>query len=387
MQAKRRAARPGGGSEAAAWVDGAPASLEDAAAAAAGVLAASRQPLIAGLGVDVEGARAAVALAECVGGVVDHMHSAALLRDLDSVREAGVMATTPGEARVRADLVLLVGDGLQEAWPDLVERLLKPPARPHGEDVARRIVWLAPNSRAKLTQFGGAIETVAVGPGAGLAVYLAALRARVKGRPLAATEFDPGALDSIAAALKASKFGVAVWTATSLDALEIEMLNGLVRDLNDATRFSNLPLAPPDNASGVLSVCGWMTGFPMRTGFGSGWPAHDPWRFDAERMVQSNETDCVVWISAIGVSPPPRWLGGALAIALCGRETRLGAIPKVRIEVARPGVEHDAILHSRDAGTLVAVTATSPSHGVPPSAAQALASIAARLPDRGAEAC
>ena len=40
------------------------------------------------------------------------MHSAALMRDLDSLRETGVMLTTPGEARVRADVLLLVGDGL-----------------------------------------------------------------------------------------------------------------------------------------------------------------------------------------------------------------------------------------------------------------------------------
>ncbi len=43
------------------------------------------------------------------------MHSAALLRDLDVMREAGVMSTTPGEARIRGDVVLLVGGGLSEA--------------------------------------------------------------------------------------------------------------------------------------------------------------------------------------------------------------------------------------------------------------------------------
>ena len=135
------------GAEAAASIDGAPASLDDAAAAAALLLARSRQPLIAGLGADIDGARAAIALAERVGGVIEHMHSAALLRDLDCLRETGIMLTTPGEARVRADVVLLVGDGLTEAWPSLTERLLAPPARPEGVDVKRRIVWLARSHR------------------------------------------------------------------------------------------------------------------------------------------------------------------------------------------------------------------------------------------------
>src|SRR5579862_3309459 len=123
------------GAEDDASIDGKPASLEAAAAAAARLLAESGQPLIAGLGADIAGARAAISLAERLGGVLEHMHSAALLRDLDCLRETGVMLTTPGEARVRADVVLLVGDALQETWPALNERLLRPPARPEGVDV------------------------------------------------------------------------------------------------------------------------------------------------------------------------------------------------------------------------------------------------------------
>jgi formylmethanofuran dehydrogenase subunit B len=97
------------GAEAAASIDGAPVSLDAAAAGAALLLARSRQPLIAGLGADIDGARAAIALAERVGGVIEHRHSAALLRDLDCLRETGIMLTTLGEARVRADVVLLGG--------------------------------------------------------------------------------------------------------------------------------------------------------------------------------------------------------------------------------------------------------------------------------------
>jgi formylmethanofuran dehydrogenase subunit B len=80
-----------------AWVAGRPAALETAIAEAAGLLAASRQPLIAGLGTDVAGARAASALAERTGAVIDHMNSDAVLRHLDVMRSSGVMLTMPGE--------------------------------------------------------------------------------------------------------------------------------------------------------------------------------------------------------------------------------------------------------------------------------------------------
>ena len=201
------------GAEAAAWIAGVPASLDDAAGAAARMLARSGQPLIAGLGADIEGARAAIALAERVGGVIDHMHSAAMLRDLDCLRETVVMLVTPGEARVRADVVLLVGDGLLQTWPHLIERLLAPAAKPEGVEVARRIVWLAPQADATMPGFDGNIEVFAAGLGATLASNLAALRARVKRRPVAQLQLP--LLDALAAIVEGARFGVAIWTASS----------------------------------------------------------------------------------------------------------------------------------------------------------------------------
>jgi formylmethanofuran dehydrogenase subunit B len=375
--------------EVAASIDGAAASLDDAAAAAARLLVRSRQPLIAGLGADIDGARAAIALAKRVDGVIEHMHSAALLRDLDCLRETGIMLTTPGEARVRADVVLLVGDGLTEAWPHLNERLLAPAARPEGVDVKRRIIWLAPAKGARIGGFEGDIEIWRAERGATLAVNLAALRARVKNRPIAnrrgaRSGLPLAVLDALAATLKGARFGVAVWTAESLGALEIEMLHGLVRDLNETTRFSTLPLAAPDNGAGVLAACGWTIGFPMRTGFGADVPIHDPWRFNAERLIASGETDCVLWISTFGAAPPA-WRNAVNFIALCERTAQFAEEPNVRIAVGRPGVDHDAVMHSSDTGTLVATTASARSGTL--SVAQALERIGACLAEANGSPC
>jgi len=305
------------------------------------------------------------------------------------LRGTGVMLVTPGEARVRADVVLLVGDGLTETWPDLAERVLEPPARPDGVDVKRRIVWLAPAIGARIRGFEGNIEIWRAERGATLAVNLAALRARVKNRPVANRRtarfgLPLSSLDSIATTIKAARFGVAVWTAGSLGALEIEMIHGLVRDLNETTRFSTLPLPPPDNGAGVLAACGWMTGFPMRTGFGAGAPLHDPWRFDAERLVASAETDCVLWISALSAAAPAL-SSAASFIALCEPTAQFAKEPNVRFVVGRPGIDHDAVMHSSDAGTLVAVRASERSAA--PSVAEALERIAACLGEASAPRC
>ncbi len=211
-------------------------------------------------------------------------------------------------------------------------------------------------------------------------ILLAALRARIADRPAGRTRVAAATLDELAARLKSARFGVAVWSAASLDALTIEMLCGLVSDLNATTRFSGLPLAPVDNAMGVLQTCGWTSGFPPRTGFGRGFAEHDPWLFDSRRLVESGETDCVVWISAYRAQAPG-WRETPPTIALTGQGAGFRPAPRVQIQVGRPGVDHACVQHSASTGTLVAVEASAPSGIV--SVADAIARIAAALPGHG----
>lgn len=360
-----------------AWIEGKPVALATAAAEAARLLALSRMPVIAGLCTDIAGARAAIALADRVGGAIDHMHSDALLRDLDVMRESGLMITTPSEARLRGDVLLLIGEGLSTAWPDLTRRLIAAPLAPELTAGARRIVWLCPGHE-RLE--GKSVRVVGRQPRE-LPALLAALRARVGGRPAGKASVSGKTLDTLAVDLKSAKFGVAVWSATDLDALTIEMLCGLVKDLNDNTRFTGLPMQPGDNAAGVLQACGWMTGYPMRTGFARGYPEHDPWRFDARRLIESGEADCLVYIDIHEQAVSPVYDPAVTTIALGGPDTVGRDQAQVRIQVGRPGFDHDAVEYSPDVGTLVHVKAAKPSDAI--TVADAIAAIAAHLPDRG----
>jgi formylmethanofuran dehydrogenase subunit B len=351
-----------------AWIGGKPAALERALAEAAGLLAASQCPLITGLGTDVAGARAAIGLAERIGAVVDHMNADMLLRDLAVLREAGMMLTTPNEARLRADTLLLVGPGLEKDTPELTRCLGLNGDSPH----PRAIVRLCPGRAATPMRWEMRIGR---GPDQ-LPTLLAAVRARLADRPVGKTGVSAKAITDLATQLKAARFGVAAWSARDLDALVIEMLCGIVADLNAHTRFTGFSIAPGDNAGGVLQACGWMTGFPMRTGFGRGYPEHDPWRFDGARMVTGREADCVLWISAYRETPPP-WGGGPPVIALTTGDAALGGAPAVQIEVGRPGVDHDGVEHFSPLGTLIAVEATRRSETV--SVADVVGRIAAAM--------
>ena len=224
-----------------AWIDGKAATVREAAVEAARMLAASRFPLIAGLGTDVAGVRAAVALAERLGAAIDHMHSAVLFKDLDVMRDAGMMITTPNEARMRGERLLLVGGGLMVAWPELRQRLVDPPLAPEAGDASRRVIWLCPGRAEQARESIPNVETIGRDP-ADLPVVLAALRARLAGRPVGKTRLPAKTIDALAADLQAARFGVAVWAAAELDELAIEMLCGLIKDLNAKTRFTGLPL-------------------------------------------------------------------------------------------------------------------------------------------------
>lgn len=358
-----------------AWIGGKPAELERALAEAARLLAASDRPLIAGLGTDIAGARAAIGLADRIGAVIDHMNSDTLLRDVAVLREAGMMVTTPSEARLRADMLLLVGPSLEKAAPGLRRWLDFDQPRPAGTATGPETIRLCPGRAATPIT----ADTIVGRDPDRLPTLLAALRAHVAGRPAGKSAVPAKAIEEAAALLKAARFGVAVWSPTDLDALAIEMLCGLVADLNARTRFTGFSVAPSDNAMGVLQACGWMTGFPMRTGFGRGYPEHDPWRFDGARMIAARETDCVVWISAYRAAATPPWGEGPPVIALTNGDAAPGLNPAVQIEVGRPGVDHDGVEHCPPLGTLIAVAATHRNEVL--SVADALGRIGAALPE------
>ena len=189
---------------------------------------------------------------------------------------------------------------------------------------------------------------------------LAALRARAAGRPVNCAKSARRKLDDFVEILKNARFGVAVWGGDSLDSLSIEMLHGLIRDLNRTTRFSGLPLGNDSNASGVVQTSGWMTGFPVRTSFGRGYPEHDTWRFDATRMIESGEADAALWISAYCVEAP-QWKKNIPLVALASPQTAFAQEPQVCIEIGYPGIDHDAAEFARETGSIVSRKASHPS--------------------------
>ncbi|WP_457796218.1 formylmethanofuran dehydrogenase [Methylocystis sp. S23] len=361
-----------------ASLDGKAIALEDAYKQAASILSGARFPLVAGLGADVPGARAAILLAERLRGAFDHLASRDLLVDLDVKRSFGMFTTTANEARLRADVVVLVGAGLTKQWPGMLERLALDQAPRHGTHAGqpRKVIWIGPSAEEANAVPGAAVvpATLQEIPG-----VLAVWRARVGGRRVNPTKIDAAKLelaDGVAETLKSAKFGCFVWASSiGLDALAVEMMQALVTDLNVTTRFTGLHIGGRAGASGVTQVAGWMTGFPPRTGFGRGYPEHDPWRFEAARLVDSGEADAALWISAFDGEAPPWSKRGVPLITLAPA----GAAPEsgLYIEVGQPGVTHDAVLMAQETGGMTLRAATAPTDA--PTVAEVIDAILANV--------
>ena len=332
--------------------------FDAAVAEAARLLARSTLPVIAGHIDDAAAASAAFRLAKAIGGVVDHAAAEASLRDHAILSQTGCMLVSPGEARQRADTFLLVGDRPLRAWPALPDFLLAE-GPTHISDVGPKRVLLAFCGKQP-GPWQSAVEVVwrQADPDK-LPTLLGALRARIAGRPIAAS-LSGEDIDRLAATLKAARFGVALWCAGELDAMALEMLTGLIKDLNAETRWSGVSVVEDGGAAAATLVSGWTTGFPLRTAFGRGYPEHDPWRFDARRLVQSGEADAIVWIAAPGEAAPA-WLGEIPTVELSTQPRRSEAIC---IAAGVSGLDHDAVVYDQRTGTLVRHIAAEPS-GIP----------------------
>jgi formylmethanofuran dehydrogenase subunit B len=167
-------------------------------------------------------------------------------------------------------------------------------------------------------------------------------------------------IDSVLEVLRSARFGVVVWSPSDLNRLSIEMLAGLVGDLNRTTRFASLEAPSRDDLAGAHLAMTWLTGFPSRVSFAKPDPVHDPWRFDADRLAHTGEIDLAFWISPHH-DGWPTWASKVPIIALTGRAASERNGAQIAIGVGRPGHDHDAIAVSPATGGFTLLPAAKPS--------------------------
>jgi formylmethanofuran dehydrogenase subunit B len=325
-------------------VRGKVASLEEAADAAAVLLREARLPLITGAGADLAGFRALIALADRAGAVIDPWRSQVLRRNFAVTQESGALTATFAEIANRADALLIVGSDPRANFPRLFERLVDHPS-PLARQGPPWLAYLGPAAAAPRGAMAAALHL----EGDRLLDGVAALHAALSGRlPGDAAIAGVPAADFVALAerLAAARYGAILWEVSSLGDEGKSIVGALLRilrHLNRRTRCVGLPLAGSDNALGFVQALLWQTGWPAQISLAGGAPEHDPWRYDAARLVAAGEIDALLWVAGLSRTPPPA--SAAPLVALVAPDIALANTPAVEIRVGVPGLDH--------AGTLV----------------------------------
>lgn len=314
-----------------ALIDGQPVDTASAIARAQQWLRASRQPLIAGLGADVAGARALHTLAAASGAISDASAGAAFAQGLRVLQDRGQFTTTLAEVRNRADLVVCIGGSPTERQPEFHDRC------GFGDEAvpARHVVLLGGTADDLVPLANRRGVTAELLPLHGdLFDTVAQLALAVDGRPGA-----PPALAALAQALHSARYAVLVWEAWRLPAqgaLLVEAINRIVGTLNRKTRAATLPLGGGDGAATSNQVFTWLSGLPLRTRGAE----HEPHVFDTERLLADGAADLLVWANAFGQSaPPPRPRGQKLVLLAPPNMAAHARAPgTVFIPVTTPGI-------------------------------------------------
>jgi formylmethanofuran dehydrogenase subunit B len=361
-------------------VGGKPASRDAAVSAAALILQGASAPLIHGLAADLHGIRALLALAERIGGTVDHMYSPALLANAAVARASGWVAATFAEVANRADFILLVGGDPQRNFPRFHERLVRN-ATPLYRDGPPKLAYIGPESVAPLAS--PAALSAVVGE-AELLNSVAALSLLTRGRRLGPAHggLPVDVLAEIAGRLRNARYGVIAWELAIhvplMAELVVEYLADLLRHLNARTRCVGLPLGGMGNSLGAMQAALWQLGWPLRVSFASGGPDHDPWRHDGDRILGAGEADAIVWVATSVAEPPP--VSAAPMIALVTDDMEPPSPAAVEIRVGTAGVDHGGEIVRADAVIAVPLQAIRPSDR--PSVAQVAREILAAVEER-----
>lgn len=320
-------------------LDGQPCGLDDAVAAAAAILAASRQPLFGGLGTDVAGARALYRLACATGAICDPANGGALMQGVRALQDKGGFTTTLAEIRTRADLIVCL-DGLPDGdAAEFFERCgVGEPVVPQ-----RHVVLLggaageAPRL-AKLARRPG-VTTDSIPLHDDLFTTAAQLAALVAGRPARAA---PPALSALAQRLRSARYAVIVGQASRLPAhagLLIEAVERTVATLNLTTRAAALWLGGGNGSGTVNAVFTWLSGLPLRSRAGPAGLEHEPICFDARLLLEDHAVDSLLWLSSFDDGCVPPATGLPLIVlghpGLASSAARAGA---VFIPVSTPGI-------------------------------------------------
>jgi formylmethanofuran dehydrogenase subunit B len=327
-----------------ASIEGRAASVEDAANAAAAILARARAPLVYGLGqTSIEAQRRAVALAEAAGAIVDPGGG----RGASLAHQAlGSSTATFGEIRDRAELVVAWRADPVVTHPRLLGRLrLERAARG-----ARTLVVVDERRTATAEEADAFVELDAARD----LEALSALRALAASVPLDGDRVSAlEELRELAERLRGAEHVAVLYGAgVAGDELGALALFALVRDLARERHAVTLGLRGEGNARGAEDVLAWQTGFPAAVSFARGHPRANPGELSAAALLERGEVDAALVVASDPLVHLPAAAAQRLrelpTVVVDARATATAQAARVAFATAADGIEVPGTVHRMD---------------------------------------
>lgn len=298
-----------GRQRAVAEIEGAAVTLAQATRRAAEILRGAKAPLIYGLSrSSTDGQRAAVRLADRLGGIIDTTASLCHGPSIMALQQVGESTCSLGEIRNRADLVIYWGSNPLVSHPRHMERYA---LEPHGQFVpegrsGRKLVVVDIEPTATSAQ---ADQFLQLEPGQDFDA-LWTLRCLVQGLPVSAEQaagLPLEGLRQLAERMKGCRCGVVFFglglTSRGVGHANVEALLRLVRDLNAFTRFHARRMRVYGDVAGADTVLCWQTGFPFSVSLSRGYPRYNPGEYSANDVLSRREADACLLVGSEGVAP------------------------------------------------------------------------------------
>lgn len=290
-------------------IAGQPAELAQAINRALEILRASNAPLVMGMErAACNAQRAAVALADRLGAIIDPTDERGRSRSHAAVQTVGAVTATLGEVAARADLIVYWNADPLTSDPRHMERFARRLLTARGTEGLRRRVVAVATARNRTAEASDEFLQLRLG---GEAATLAVLRSLVRG--IAVDE--SAVLTQTGARIEqwtylAERMKLSQYVAIFHQSQQQDAVTELVRDLHHHTRAVALTTAAPPNAAGAAQVLAWQTGFPSSVDFGAGYPQHRPDEASAIRLIERGEVDAALVLAA----DPAEYLSGAALV-------------------------------------------------------------------------
>jgi formylmethanofuran dehydrogenase subunit B len=332
-------------------------SLDEAIRRSAEILANSNYPVLYGWSsTSCEAIKVGLELAEEVGGVIDNTSTVCHGPSILAVQDVGLVGTTLGQIRHRADLIIYWGSNPWSAHPRHMERYTA-----LSEGRFQRSTWKRLSSRLRMDSVRkkiaritgivfkkGTLSTnpeeqlreeqifpsegrkvilidvrrtrsadmvdyfVQVEPGGDYEV-LQALRALIHDEELEVDEVagvPVETLEEIADTMVSCRMGVIFFgvglTMSRGKLRNVDSAIRLTRDLNKYTKFLIMPMRGHFNVTGANTVFTWQTGYPYAVDFSHGYPTYNPGETSSIDILRRGDSDAALVLASDPVSNFPK---------------------------------------------------------------------------------